>query len=256
MNKWTRQSIKLAKQPGYLDKLHSVYPVELSPERDIDDVILDGLKRAFNGRDNAQLMKALLALDKFPIKDPYVAFFRRNPEAVDKNPDTVARITGQLYDSGFDKLLNGIREPKEVNRKIGPLFTNWLFSLDYPKVGIQNALSYEGTAIIDASEKGLLDFARSELGYISDKRPDLIIKANSRFVIGEAKFLTDYGGHQDRQLEDALKLAADISGTASKVAILDGVCWIEGKNKMFRQIADSENDVFSALLFEKYIKLI
>ncbi len=66
MNKWTQQSIKLAKQRGYLDKLHEVYPVELSAERDIDDEVLGNLKRAFNSRDNAQLMKALLALDKFP----------------------------------------------------------------------------------------------------------------------------------------------------------------------------------------------
>ena len=57
---------------------------------------------------------------------------------------------------------------------------------------------------------------------------------NGKYVIGEAKFLTDRGGHQNAQLNDAL---ATISSDANavKVAILDGVCYIEKKNKMYNK---------------------
>ncbi len=54
----------------------------------------------------------------------------------------------------------------------------------------------------------------------------MVARFNGKFVIGEAKFLTDFGGHQNAQFNDAIStvLAPDVR--AVKVAILDGVIYI------------------------------
>ncbi len=96
MNEWIKKSIELANGRGYLDKLNKVYPVTFSVKRPLEQNIKNRLKVLFDRKAKLGLLKMLINLEKFPIKDPYVAFFKRNPKALETNPKTVRRIANIL----------------------------------------------------------------------------------------------------------------------------------------------------------------
>ncbi len=78
MNYWTQISIDYANQRSYLDDLFRVYPTIPEEIRDIDLENWGFIERAFNDRNNIALIKHLLALKLFPLKDSYVAYLRRD----------------------------------------------------------------------------------------------------------------------------------------------------------------------------------
>lgn len=65
---------------------------------------------------------------------------------------------------------------------------------------------------------------------------DLVARFNGKYVIGEAKSLTDFGGHQNAQFNDAIATIKTPELKAVPIAILDGVLFIPGRNKMYRKI--------------------
>lgn len=255
MNKWIKKSAILANAPGYLDKLQSVYPVTLTQERAIPEEVVQELKKIFDLRDDEKLIMQLLSFDKFPIKDPYVAFLRRNKGVfVKRNPETVKRICEQLYSLGFNGMLKGMKEPKEFNRQIGVLFKKWLPTLGFPIVTEPEFERHQGVCLLSGSDNFLKTYAQNKLGYDIDKGIDMIAKAGKTyFFLGEAKFLTDYGGHQTAQFEDALRTASFEKENTIGIAILDGVVWIKGENKMFQRIRKSEQVILSALLLKDFL---
>ena len=105
MNYWTNLSIEYANQRNYLDELFRVYPITPEGIREIDEDRWTCIQEAFNERDDEILIKYLLHLDLFPVKDSYVAFLKRNPESIRLNPRTVQRLCGRLYEMGLDKNL-------------------------------------------------------------------------------------------------------------------------------------------------------
>jgi len=70
----------------------------------------------------------------------------------------------------------------------------------------------------------------------------------------ELEFLTDNGGHQVAQFQDALRLLEGSEGQAIRIAILDGVVWIKSRTKMYRQICEVEQTALSALLLEDFLE--
>ena len=118
INYWTDLSIQYANQRNYLDDLFCVYPTIPNGIREIDKDRWNNVEQAFNEKDNDILIKYLLNLDLFPIKDSYVAFLKRDPNAVKRNPKTVARLCGRLYEMGLDKIWEKCTEPKETNRQM------------------------------------------------------------------------------------------------------------------------------------------
>jgi hypothetical protein len=74
-------------------------------------------------------------------------------------------------------------------------------------------------------------------------------------VIGEAKFLTDFGGHQNSQFNDAMTTLRTKGVTAQIVAILDGVVYIKGRNKMYLGLKNSNDTekIMSALVLKEFI---
>ena len=92
-------------------------------------------------------------------------------------------------------------------------------------------------AILDAGDAEMMRFARDYLGYNHEKGLDFVARFNNQYVIGEAKFLTDFGGHQNAQFNDAVSTVTT-GVDAVTVAILDGVLYIEGRNKMYRRITE------------------
>lgn len=118
MNKFLEQSIGYANQKSYLDDLFKVYPTIPNGIRDINQKQWEKVEQAFNKRDNEQLISTLLDFDLFPIKDSYVAFLKRDRDAIKRNPQTINRLSGELYEMGISKIYENCSQPKETNRQI------------------------------------------------------------------------------------------------------------------------------------------
>src|SRR3989338_5580192 len=238
LNPWMEMSIKYAGQRSYLDDLFHVYPTIPEGIRDINGGLWKDVEKAFKKRDNISLLENLLKLDLFPIKDSYVAYLKRDKSALKRNPATADRLAGRLYEMGLDEIFSRSSEPKETNRQIGPLFKRWLRnkSLGVEPLKLDKFLKAKGNAVLDASDAEMMVFARKHLSYKHNKGLDFIGRFNGKYIIGEAKFLTDFGGHQNAQFNDAIATIKAKNVKAVKVAILDGVLYIKGNNKMHRDI--------------------
>lgn len=257
MNRWLRYSIDYAHQRAYLDDLFRIYPTIPEGIRDIDENKWAVVENAFRQQDNLALFRSLLDLELFPIKDSYVAYFRHDKSAIERNPNTVNRICGRAYELGITELFKRCSEPKETNRQIGPMFKDWVnsASLGIKPIGIDEFAHSSGNAILDASDKVMMDFARETLNYHHNKGLDFVARFNGKYVIGEAKFLTDFGGHQNAQYNDAISTIETEGVNAIKIAILDGVLYIEGRNKMYQDLTTTHKDcnIMSALTLREFL---
>jgi hypothetical protein len=82
MNYCTELSIEYANQRSYLDDLFQVYPTIPDGIREINEVVWDDVVIAFEEKNNIELIKKLLLLEKFPFKDSYVNFLRLDPTSL------------------------------------------------------------------------------------------------------------------------------------------------------------------------------
>ena len=257
MNRWTQLSVEYANQRSYLDDLFQIYPTIPEGVRDIDKNIWVDVEKAFKRKDNDALLRKLLALDLFPIKDSYIAYLRRDESAIDRNPRTINRICGRLYEIGLDKIYEKCSEPKETNRQIGPMFREWLRrkSLGIMPVELKEFTANEKDAVLDASDAAMMEFAKNKLGYKHNKGLDFLARFNGKYIIGEAKFLTDFGGHQNAQFSDAISTVEAKRVRAIKIAILDGVLYIKGNNKMYKSITQTykKYNIMSALVLRDFL---
>lgn len=263
MNYWTQLSVELANQQNYLDLLFKVYPMSPNIRREINADKWNDVQTAFNTQDNDKLVRQLLSLELFPLKDSYVAYLRRDPDAIKRNPETINRLAGSLYEMGLSAIYEKCTEPKETNRQIGPLFKMWVSkkTLGAPVFStVEEFLSFEGNAVLNASDTEMKRFAKEYLGYNHDKGLDFVARFNGTYVIGEAKFLTDFGGHQDAQFADAISTLSTelrpnkLNATVIKIAICDGVLYIPGRNKMHRYLTEHDDKIIlSSLLLREFL---
>lgn len=259
---WTSKSLEWANQRDYLDQLFRVYPMQVNLKRKIPEVTLTQIEAYFNARDALPLIKLLLQQEIFPIKDSYVAYLKRDPSSLERNPRTLKRLAGMLYEIGLTEIINNISVPKETNRQIGPLFKNWLES-DALGCEITNNeadfIDAGNDIIFIGSDRAMQNLAAKYLGYTREKGLDFIGKFNNNFIMGEAKFLSDFGGHQAEQFDDAIAtLETRLKNTGRRViklAILDGVVYIPGKNKMHRNLLKyaKKYPIMSALVIRDYL---
>jgi len=257
MNFFLEQSLEYAQQRCYLDDLYKVYPTMPNAVRDIDPKKWETVEAAFNDKDSYTLISTLLRMDLFPIKDSYVSFLKKDKKSIGRNPKTVNRLAGEIYSLGINKLYENCSLPKESNRQIGPMFKKWIETgaLGITPVSLSEFISTEEDAVLKANDKEMKHFAESRLNYHHEKGLDFIGRFNGKYVIGEAKFLTAYGGHQNAQLNDALATITS-EADAIKVAILDGVCYIPGRNKMITTITSEryrECNIMSALVLRHFL---
>ena len=139
---------------------------------------------------------------------------------------------------------------------MGPLFRRWLNlgALGLIPVSEPEFLKSNDKAILEGSDAELKDFAKRHLGYTRNKGVDFIARFNGKYVIGEAKFISDEGGHQNDQFLDAMTtLRSQTRSNVINVAILDGVLYIPGKKKMYNSITTEDVPVFSALLLRDFL---
>ncbi len=257
MNIWTQMSVDYANQRNYLDELYKVYPIIPEGIREVDNSLWKVVESSFLKKDNGALIESLLDLELFPIKDSYVAYFKRDRSALKRNPETVNRLAGRIYEMGLTEIFKKCTEPKETNRQIGPLFRRWLNrkTLGVNLLGNEKFLQSSDNAILDAGDAEMRLFAKKHLGYSHEKGLDFVAKFNGKYVIGEAKFLTDFGGHQNAQFQDAIQTLDARDVRAVKVAILDGVLYIRSGNRMYDFITTNKSkyNIMSALVLRDFL---
>lgn len=256
MNYWTELSIKYANQKSYLDDLFSVYPTIPEGIREINETLWEKVEEAFEEQDNTKLVKHLLKMDLFPIKDSYVAYLKRDIHSIERNPRTINRLSGRLYEMGLSKIQERCTEPKETNRQIGPFFRRWLNSgaLGVRPVPMIEFINTTSDAILDAGDAEMMNFAKNHLGYTRNKGLDFVGRFNGKYVIGEAKFLTDFGGHQNAQFADAISTITAPDVNAIMIAILDGVVYIP-RGKMYNDVIEhhSDKNIMSSLVLREFL---
>jgi hypothetical protein len=257
MNYWTDLSVQLASQRNYLDELFAVYPLAPDVIRQPNEATWHHVETAFQSRNDQQLLENLLKLDLFPIKDSYIPYLRHDRTAIGRNPETAKRICGRLYELGLEKIYARSSEPKETNRQIGPLFKRWLNqkTLGLPIVTELEFVATSENAILSGSDAQLKQFAKDHLNYNGEKGLDFIARMHGKYIIGEAKFLTDFGGHQNGQFADGLTLLGNTSVNAITVAIYDGVLYIKNKGKFYTYLTahKQEYNIFSSLLLRDFL---
>lgn len=237
--------------------------MSINLRRELSEKTINRLTDIFNDRNSKELLSLLLRQEIFPIKDSYVAYLKRDRSAIERNPNTVRRITSILYEMGLDEIIEKATVPKETNRQIGPLFKNWIES---KTLGCQVTdeeyifLNSKDNIIFNSNDYAMQNFAKKHLGYIRNKGLDFIAKFNNNYILGEAKFLTDFGGHQNAQFEDAIStMRYEIKKTGHKVkviSILDGVLYIPGRHKMYKKITEEftrDDVIISAVLLRDYL---
>jgi hypothetical protein len=257
MNYWTALSIAYANQRSYLDDLFTVYPTIPEGIRDINQNQWKKIEIAFANQDNFELVSTLLKLKKFPIKNSYVSFLRKDAASLLRNPQTVNRLAGSMYEMGLGRLYEKCTEPKETNTQMRPMFTRWLNSkaLGLIPVNLDTFLSNNDNAILGGDDAILLNYANKYFGYSKEKGLDFIGRFNGKYILGEAKFITDIGGNQDKSYVDIIStLKADYNG-AICIGILDGIPWLTNKSKYYTDITTKHKDfnIMSSLVLREFL---
>lgn len=197
MNTWLEKSIIYAMDKNYLDMLYSIYPLVNNEERIIQEDFKHSIIESYNCKNNQELIKNLLRLELFPIKDSYIAFLRKYKKAIELNPKTIDRLCSIIYNIPLDTLVARCREPKETNRQIGPMFKTWVkYSntfMNIKKSDIDTEiLNSDSTILYIGSDNELYNFAKKYLGYSREKGIDFIAKIvnqstkNCKYIVGEA----------------------------------------------------------------------
>lgn len=256
MNTFLEQSLTFAQQRNYLDELYKVYPTIHNGIRDIDKNIWINIEKAYDEKNNSALIENLLDLELFPLKDSYVAFLKRDRNAIQRNPNTIKRLCTDILSMQKTELFEKCSEPKETNRQIGPMFNNWVLNnnMGFAVLDYNDFVNTTDNAILNATDSIKKNFAKNNLGYYLDKGIDFLARINNRYVIGEAKFITDFGGHQKGQFDDAIRLL-NTPLNAIKVAILDGILYIKNNSYMYKSITTTYQDcnIMSALLLKNFL---
>ena len=257
MNYWAQLSIEYANQRSYLDDLFQVYPTIPGGIREIDDGIWDNVEEAFNEKNNIDLIKQLCLLEKFPIKDSYVAFLKLDSNSFERNPQTINRLAGIIYEMGLKKLRHKCIEPKETNTQIGPMFKRWIEkkSLGIEPIPTADFLSTSSNAILKGRDAELNNFAREHCDYVKNKGLDFVARFNGKYVLGETKFITAIGGNQSNSFTDVITTLTTPVKNAICIGILDGIPWLTGKSPYYTQIVDTYKDynIMSALVLRNFL---
>ena len=259
MNKWVEKSIDLAKKSNYLDNLVKVYPIDVGVVvKASNDYKI--VKDAFKKHNGSELLLELLKFKRFPVDDPYVGFFRKDKTAIKRNPQTVKRITDNLFKIGMGKIMSGIERQKSSSRQFGQLFRNYVKKLGYPVLSDSQKFLSSKVAFLDGGDQFLKNFAKKELGYKGEKGLDLILKVNDKFFIGETKFISAKGGTQDKSFREAMAFVKKSSKFSQHIAILDGIIWLNDKKKgnLYSKLLKLKPGqvALSALLLDDLIKSV
>ncbi len=274
-NKWVEKSLKLAWERDYLDQLMNIYPAIPSFREPLPNDLREKIKESFKHKKDKDLVETILSARKqnypFPIEHPYAALLGGLPQEtkkvlLDKNPKVINIIAKILFLMGISDVIKGIERPPDINRQMGPLFKQWLkknfsnkneysFDTDLLKSTKGKITFFDGADIaIDSYVRQVLKIDLPQLSF----RRDLLVKVNGIIIVGEARFLSTYGGSQTRDIKNTLVFVRSVNTRDIKnfraIAIIDGIVWFNNSyKKLIGGVPDSV-PVMSALLIEDYLK--
>ena len=256
MNFWTKRSLKLAFEQGYLDRLLEIYPIKSNPRRIMPEHLWDKIKKAYNEKNSKELIKLLnFGIKshnlKFPVECYYTSSLRNEARWIDLNPKTVEELSKLILDQDIDVVFNRCTAPKKVSRQAGPMFDNWFQSK------FRNDREIK---ILGSNDNERKINAKKYINYNNSKGLDVFIKINEIYILGEAKFITDSGGTQTNQFKSALNIinTFDRNDNVIPIAIVDGHCWRNSGDFFYSSILNSEQNqiIISALLLEDFFNKV
>ncbi|HHT9131463.1 MAG TPA: hypothetical protein ACFYED_03150 [Candidatus Tripitaka californicus] len=259
LNLWVRKSIELFKETAYLDNIQEVYPFESALPLRKEDEIRREIIQAHHNRNTERLLDVLIAQAKFPYEDPIWYLVKEVKDCARKNPQQIKRIAGILYSMTAEEALARLESPPKLNQQTGPMFGAWLRK-NFESLAIEQFKSSDhGTFILEASEEEGKKFVGQVLKQDLEKRPDLVAKVNSQYIIGEAKWIGQPGGNQGKQVSEVLKFCGNQRGNVRRIGIVDGFPWALYKrngrlinSKEAILVQESPYDILSALLLRDY----
>jgi hypothetical protein len=132
------------------------------------------------------------------------------------------------------------KNPKTANK-----IANYIYTIGFPKLVRKLKKAPEPSKPSDY------------LGYTGKRGLDIIAMVGGNIIVGEAKYIGDFGGSQNNQEFVALnlchnKFSGNITGRKIiPVAILDGVCYIKG-TKSNKNIFHSNKYIMSSLVLKDF----
>ena len=259
LNEWVLKSINLFKDTNYLDQILAVYPFQIASLERLEPSVRRRIINAHQSRRTNELIDILKSLTKFPYEDPIWYLLKNIEGCNENNPAQIQRIANSLYSMTAEETVVRLEAAPKLNTQMGPMFNAWLrqrFTL-LPLNLFQE--SSNEICILDASEEIGKQYINEILNQNLDKRPDLIAKVNNQLIIGEAKWIGQPGGNQEKQVQEVLKFCRNQRGDVIRIGVVDGFPWslfnINHRlvnNKEAVNIQESEYDIVSALLLEEY----
>ena len=264
METYQTDTIELANSGNYLDELSEIYPLDESESREVPEDLVEKALEAGEKDDSYELVKAFMEFSKFPYDDICVGFLRNaSDEHIESNPETVNRIADRINDIGIEECINRCKSPKVKNRQMGSMFEKWVskFETAVNPAEFTQFSSNSQYRVFDGSPNQMRDYIQEELNIELDKEPDLLAKCigpdgSVTYVIGEAKLLTSFGGHQDRQLSDVISLVETGKNQSSNilcVGLVDGVPWLNTVNRKMCRKVRNHNLIFSAIFLPEFL---
>jgi hypothetical protein len=208
------------------------------------------------------LIGILRTLTKFPYEEPIWYLLKNIDGCIEKNPRQIQRIAESLYSMTVEETVVRLEAAPKLNTQMGPMFNGWLRSR-FDVLELDDFISSEnGVCILGGSEEIGKTFINDTLNQNLPKRPDLIAKVNRQIIIGEAKWIGQPGGNQEKQVQEVLNFCRNQRGNVFRIGVVDGFPWsifnIKHRlvnNKEAVNIQESEYDIVSALLLEDYFQL-
>lgn len=261
LNEWVRQSIDLFRNSNYLDQILEVYPFQIAAPERLDAGIRRRIIAAHQGRRTEELIEILKGLTKFPYEDPIWYLLKNIEGCIANNPRQIQRIAESLYSMTAEETVVRLEAAPKLNTQMGPMFNGWLrrnFNLLELDVFQK---STRGVCILDSSEEVGKEFINDTLQQNLAKRPDLIAKVNRQLIIGEAKWIGQPGGNQEKQVQEVLNFCRHQRGNVIRIGVVDGFPWSVFNvnhrlvnNKEAVNIQESKYDMVSALLLQAYLQ--
>jgi hypothetical protein len=259
LNPWVKKSIELFNDGQYLDKISRVYNYQAATPVRIQDNLRRQIRVAHNNRNDEELIRLLSQLDKFPYDEPFWYLLKNVPGFIENNPEQVRRIARTLYSMTDEEVVVRIESQPKLNQQTGPMFNNWLREDFEVKSLDEFKDSREGIVILGESEEVGRNFLVSDLNQNVSKRPDLIAKVNTRYVIGEAKWIGQSGGNQYKSVAEVLKFCGEQRGQVLRIGIIDGYPWMTKKSsgavvndRICVEVQESTYNSMSALLLNEF----
>lgn len=261
LNEWVRQSINLFRNSNYLDQILEVYPFQIAAPERLDAGIRRRIIAAHQGRRTEELIELFKGLTKFPYEDPIWYLLKNIEGCIDNNPLQIQRIAESLYSMTAEETVVRLEAAPKLNTQMGPMFNGWLRQ-NFNPLGLDAfQRSTRGICILDTSEEVGKEFINDTLHQNLAKRPDLIAKVNRQIIIGEAKWIGQPGGNQEKQVQEVLNFCRNQRGDVIRIGVVDGFPWsvfnINHRlvnNKEAVNIQESAYDLVSALLLKAYLQ--